>query len=169
MGGLEQTTGGTIRAVNQDLTNLDEDALAKFRRHYMGVVFQSFHLIPTMTAIENVAVPLELAGESDAFDRAQAELAAVGLGARANHYPNQMSGGEQQRVALARALAPRPEILLADEPTGNLDGTNGEAVMDLLFDLRDRHGATLIMVTHSPELASRCDRVIRLRDGRLDK
>lgn len=169
MGGLEQTTGGTIRAVNQDLTNLDEDALAKFRRHYMGVVFQSFHLIPTMTAIENVAVPLELAGESDAFDRAQAELAAVGLGARANHYPNQMSGGEQQRVALARALAPRPEILLADEPTGNLDGTNGEAVMDLLFDLRDRHGATLIMVTHSPELASRCDRVIRLRDGRLDQ
>jgi putative ABC transport system ATP-binding protein len=169
MGGLEQTTGGTIRAVNQDLTNLDEDALAKFRRHYMGVVFQSFHLIPTMTAIENVAVPLELAGESDAFDRAQAELAAVGLGARANHYPNQMSGGEQQRVALARALAPRPEILLADEPTGNLDGTNGEAVMDLLFDLRDRHGATLIMVTHSPELANRCDRVIRLRDGRLDK
>jgi putative ABC transport system ATP-binding protein len=169
MGGLEQTTGGTIRAVNQDLTNLDEDALAKFRRHYMGVVFQSFHLIPTMTAIENVAVPLELAGESDAFDRAQAELAAVGLGARANHYPNQMSGGEQQRVALARALAPRPEILLADEPTGNLDGTNGEAVMDLLFDLRDRHGATLIMVTHSPELANRCDRVIRLRDGRLDQ
>jgi len=169
MGGLEQTTGGTIRAVNQDLTNLDEDALAKFRRHYMGVVFQSFHLIPTMTAIENVAVPLELAGESDAFDRAQAELAAVGLGARANHYPNQMSGGEQQRVALARALAPRPEILLADEPTGNLDGTNGEAVMDLLFDLRDRHGATLIMVTHSPELANRCDRMIRLRDGRLDQ
>jgi putative ABC transport system ATP-binding protein len=135
----------------------------------MGVVFQSFHLIPTMTALENVAVPLELAGESDAFDRAQAELEAVGLGARADHYPNQMSGGEQQRVALARALAPRPEILLADEPTGNLDGTNGEAVMDLLFDLRDRHGATLIMVTHSPELANRCDRVIRLRDGRLDQ
>jgi putative ABC transport system ATP-binding protein len=169
MGGLEQATGGTISAVNQDLTNLDEDALAAFRRHHMGVVFQSFHLIPTMTALENVAVPLELAGERDAFDLAQAELEAVGLGARADHYPNQMSGGEQQRVALARALAPRPEILLADEPTGNLDGTNGEAVMDLLFDLRDRHGATLIMVTHSPELANRCDRVIRLRDGRLDQ
>ena len=122
-----------------------------------------------MTALENVAIPLELAGASDAFDRAQTELEAVGLGARADHYPNQMSGGEQQRVALARALAPRPEILLADEPTGNLDGTNGEAVMDLLFDLRDRHGATLIMVTHSPELANRCDRVIRLRDGRLDQ
>ncbi|WP_438959542.1 ABC transporter ATP-binding protein [Nereida sp.] len=169
IGGLEQATAGTISAVNQDLTNLDEDALAAFRRHHMGVVFQSFHLIPTMTALENVAVPLELAGETDAFDRAQAELEAVGLGARADHYPNQMSGGEQQRVALARALSPRPEILLADEPTGNLDGTNGEAVMDLLFDFRDRHGATLIMVTHSPELANRCDRVIRLRDGRLDQ
>jgi putative ABC transport system ATP-binding protein len=169
MGGLEQATGGTISAVNRDITNLDEDALAAFRRHHMGVVFQSFHLIPSMTALENVAVPLELARESDAFERAQAELEAVGLGERADHYPNQMSGGEQQRVALARAIASRPEILLADEPTGNLDGTNGEAVMDLLFDLRDRHGATLIMVTHSPELANRCDRVIRLRDGRLDQ
>ena len=134
----------------------------------MGVVFQSFHLIPTMTALENVATPLELAGVSDAFERAQAELDAVGLANRADHYPAQMSGGEQQRVALARAAAPRPKILLADEPTGNLDGANGQAVMDLLFHLRDRHGATLVLVTHADELAQRCDRVIRLRDGRLD-
>ncbi len=134
----------------------------------MGVVFQSFHLIPTMTALENVATPLELAGHKDAFDRAEAELDAVGLADRADHYPSQMSGGEQQRVALARASAPRPRLLLADEPTGNLDATNGTAIMDLLFGLRDRHGATLIMVTHSNELASRCDRVIRLRDGRID-
>jgi putative ABC transport system ATP-binding protein len=134
----------------------------------MGVVFQSFHLIPTMTALENVATPLELAGVADAFDRARAELESVGLGDRLDHYPAQMSGGEQQRVALARASAPRPAILLADEPTGNLDGVNGQAIMDLLFGLRDRHGATLILVTHAPELADRCDRVIRLRDGVLD-
>ena len=121
-----------------------------------------------MTALENVATPLELAGVSDAFDRAEAELKAVGLGDRVDHYPSQMSGGEQQRVALARASAPRPRLLLADEPTGNLDETNGQAIIDLLFDLRDRHGATLIMVTHSNELASRCDRVVRLRDGRID-
>jgi putative ABC transport system ATP-binding protein len=133
----------------------------------MGVVFQSFHLIPTMTALENVATPLELAGARDAFPRAEAELAAAGLSDRAGHYPGQMSGGEQQRVALARASAPRPRILLADEPTGNLDATNGTAIMDLLFDLRDRHGATLIMVTHAPELAARCDRVITLTDGRI--
>jgi putative ABC transport system ATP-binding protein len=133
----------------------------------MGVVFQSFHLIPTMTALENVATPLELAGARDAFPRAEAELAAVGLSDRAGHYPGQMSGGEQQRVALARASAPRPRILLADEPTGNLDATNGTAIMDLLFDLRERHGATLIMVTHAPELAARCDRVITLTDGRI--
>ncbi|MBQ4825214.1 MULTISPECIES: ABC transporter ATP-binding protein [unclassified Leisingera] len=168
MGGLEQATGGTITALGQDLTAMDEDALARFRRNNMGVVFQSFHLIPTMTALENVATPLELAGVKDAFDRAQAELEAVGLGHRAGHFPAQMSGGEQQRVALARALAPRPAILLADEPTGNLDETNGEAVMDLLFGLRDRYGATLVMVTHAPELAARCDRVVRLRDGRVD-
>ena len=167
MGGLEQATGGTITALGQDLTAMDEDALARFRRNNMGVVFQSFHLIPTMTALENVATPLELAGRRDAFEVALAELEAVGLGHRAGHFPAQLSGGEQQRVALARALAPRPEILLADEPTGNLDEANGAAVMDLLFDLRDRSGATLIMVTHAPELASRCDRVIRLRDGRL--
>jgi len=168
MGGLEMATGGTITALGRDLTDMDEDALARFRRDHMGVVFQSFHLIPTMTALENVATPLELAGHSDAFDRAEAELEAVGLGHRAGHYPTQMSGGEQQRVALARASAPRPDILLADEPTGNLDAANGQAIMDLLFDLRDRHGATLVLVTHSRELAQRCNRVIRLRDGRVD-
>ncbi|MEW2914276.1 ABC transporter ATP-binding protein [Leisingera sp. S132] len=168
MGGLEQATGGTVTALGQDLTAMDEDALARFRRNNMGVVFQSFHLIPTMTALENVATPLELAGVKDAFPRAQAELEAVGLGHRAGHFPAQMSGGEQQRVALARALAPRPAILLADEPTGNLDEANGAAVMDLLFGLRDRYGATLVMVTHAPELAARCDRVVRLRDGRVD-
>ncbi len=168
MGGLERATGGAVLALGQDLTAMDEDALAAFRRDHMGVVFQSFHLIPTMTALENVATPLELAGHADAFDRAAAELDAVGLGARAHHYPAQMSGGEQQRVALARAAAPRPRILLADEPTGYLDGVNGAAIMDLLFGLRDRHGATLVLVTHAPDLAARCDRVIRLRDGRLD-
>ncbi|WP_238364258.1 ABC transporter ATP-binding protein [Mesobacterium pallidum] len=168
MGGLERATGGTIMALGQDLGPMDEDALARFRRDNMGVVFQSFHLIPTMTALENVATPLELAGVRDAFDRAEAELEAVGLGARAGHYPSQMSGGEQQRVALARAAVTRPRLLLADEPTGNLDGVNGAAIIDLLFGLRDRYGATLVMVTHAPELASRCDRVISLRDGRLD-
>lgn len=168
MGGLEQATGGQITALGQNLTTMNEDQLALFRRDNMGVVFQSFHLIPTMTALENVATPLELAGIEDAFERAEAELKAVGLGHRAGHYPSQMSGGEQQRVALARASAPRPRILLADEPTGNLDETNGRAIMDMLFDLRDRHGATLIMVTHAPELAERCDREIRLRDGRIE-
>jgi len=168
MGGLEQATSGTITALGQDLTAMNEDQLALFRRDNMGIVFQSFHLIPTMTALENVATPLELAGARDAFDRAEAELRAVGLADRIDHYPSQMSGGEQQRVALARASAPRPRLLLADEPTGNLDETNGQAIIDLLFDLRDRHGATLVMVTHAPELAKRCDRVIRLRDGRVD-
>ncbi len=167
MGGLEQATSGSITALGHDLTTMDEDALARFRRDHMGVVFQSFHLIPTMTALENVATPLELAGARDAFDRAAAELETVGLASRANHYPTQMSGGEQQRVALARASAPRPHILLADEPTGNLDEANGTAIMDLLFGLRDRHGATLVLVTHSSELAARCDRVIRLRDGTI--
>jgi putative ABC transport system ATP-binding protein len=168
MGGLERATGGTITALGRDLTAMDEDGLARFRRDHMGVVFQSFHLIPTMTALENVATPLELAGVRDAFDRAAAELDSVGLGHRTGHYPSQLSGGEQQRVALARASATRPDILLADEPTGNLDERNGEAIMDLLFGLRDRHGATLVLVTHAPELTRRCDRVIRLRDGRLD-
>lgn len=167
MGGLERATGGSITVLGQDLTNMNEDALARFRRGHMGVVFQSFHLIPTMTALENVATPLELAGARDAFDRAEAELEAVGLAHRSGHYPSQMSGGEQQRVALARALVTRPEILLADEPTGNLDGANGQAIMDLLFALRDRHGATLVLVTHAPDLAARCDRVIELADGRI--
>ncbi|MFY0682792.1 MAG: ABC transporter ATP-binding protein [Thalassovita sp.] len=168
MGGLEQATSGQVTALGQDLTQMDEDQLARFRRGNMGIVFQSFHLIPTMTALENVATPLELAGHKDAFERAREELAAVGLSARADHYPAQMSGGEQQRVALARASAPRPRILLADEPTGNLDGVNGSAIIELLFDLRDRHGATLVLVTHAPELAQRCDRVIHLSDGRID-
>jgi putative ABC transport system ATP-binding protein len=167
MGGLERATGGAVAALGHDLTALDEDALARFRRDNMGVVFQSFHLIPTMTALENVAIPLELAGARDAHERAEAQLVAVGLGHRAGHYPGQLSGGEQQRVALARATAPHPKILLADEPTGNLDAANGAQIMDLLFDLRDRHGATLVMVTHAPELAERCDRVVRLTDGRI--
>ena len=167
MGGLDRATGGRVQVLGQDITNMNEDELARFRRAHMGVVFQSFHLIPTMTALENVATPLELAGAEDAFERAEAELVAVGLGSRTGHYPSQMSGGEQQRVALARAAAPRPAILLADEPTGNLDGSTGQAIMDLLFGLRDRYGATLILVTHAPELAERCDRTIRLEDGRI--
>ncbi|WP_170386008.1 ABC transporter ATP-binding protein [Ruegeria atlantica] len=167
MGGLEQATAGKITALGHDLTDMGEDALARFRRDTMGVVFQNFHLIPTMTALENVATPLELAGHRDAFDRAEAELHAVGLSHRRDHYPAQLSGGEQQRVALARASAPRPQILLADEPTGNLDETNGAAIVDLLFGLRDRHGATLVLVTHSHSLARKCDRVVRLRDGTI--
>ena len=167
MGGLERATAGRVEVLGHDLTALDEDALARVRRHHMGVVFQSFHLIPTMTALENVATPLELAGAADAFERAEAELQAVGLGDRVHHYPAQLSGGEQQRVALARAAAPRPEILLADEPTGNLDGVTGTQIMDLLFGLNARHAATLILVTHAPELAERCSRVIRLEDGRI--
>ncbi len=169
MGGLETATSGSITALGTDITHLGEDDLARFRQLNMGVVFQSFHLIPTMTALENVATPLELAGARDAFTRAEAELAAVGLADRATHYPAQMSGGEQQRVALARASVTRPKLLLADEPTGNLDETNGAAIIDMLFDLREQHGATLVMVTHSNELAARCDRVIRLRDGRIDQ
>ena len=167
MGGLERATGGQVMAMGQDLTALGEDALARVRREHMGVVFQSFHLIPTMTALENVATPLELAGKADAFERAAAELDAVGLGTRKDHYPSEMSGGEQQRVALARAAAPRPKILLADEPTGNLDATTGTVIMDLLFDLNARHGATLILVTHAPELAERCQRIVRLVDGEI--
>ncbi len=169
MGGLERATGGSVMALGHDLTAMNEDALARFRRDHMGVVFQSFHLIPTMTALENVATPLELAGVKDAFDRAEVELAQVGLGPRIGHYPAQMSGGEQQRVALARAAVTRPDILLADEPTGNLDGATGEAIIDLLFGLRDRHGATLVLVTHALELARRCDRTVRLRDGIIDE
>jgi putative ABC transport system ATP-binding protein len=167
MAGLERASAGRITAMGEDLSALDEDGLARFRRGRMGVVFQSFHLIPTLTALENVAVPLEIAGVSDAAERAAEELAAVGLAGRAGHYPAQMSGGEQQRVALARASAGRPRLLLADEPTGNLDQANGAAIMDLLFGLQERHGATLVMVTHAPELAARADRTVRMADGRL--
>ena len=169
MGGLERATGGQVLALGQELTTMNEDALARFRLSHMGVVFQSFHLIPTMTALENVATPLELAGARDAFDRAEAELRAIGLGARLDHYPSQMSGGEQQRVALARAAAPRPEILLADEPTGNLDGATGQVIMELMFNLRDKYGTTIVLVTHAPELAERCDRIVHLNDGRIDE
>ena len=167
MGGLDRATGGTVRAMGHDLGTMNEDGLARLRRAHVGVVFQSFHLIPTMTALENVATPLELAGRSDARARAREELAAMGLGARTDHYPAQLSGGEQQRVALARASAPRPELILADEPTGNLDSATGTTIIDLLFGLRDRHGATLVLVTHDPDLAARCDRVISLHDGRI--
>jgi len=167
MGGLERATGGTVSALGHDLSNMSEDALARLRRDNFGVVFQSFHLIPTMTALENVATPLELAGNPDAQDRAKEELEAVGLATRMHHYPSQLSGGEQQRVALARAAALRPAIVLADEPTGNLDSRTGAGIIDLLFGLRDRHGATLVMVTHAPELADRCDRIITLSDGRI--
>ena len=168
MAGLENASSGSVSVMGNDLTDMNEDQMARFRRDHMGVVFQSFHLIPTMTALENVATPLELAGDSEAFSKAEAELRAVGLGDRLDHYPAQMSGGEQQRVALARAAAPRPEILLADEPTGNLDSTNGQAIMEMLFDLRDRHGATLVLVTHDKGLAARCDRIIRLSDGNIE-
>ncbi|MEM7441244.1 MAG: ABC transporter ATP-binding protein [Pseudomonadota bacterium] len=165
--GLELATGGRVDVLGHDMTSMGEDALARFRRDHMGIVFQSFHLIPTMTALENVATPLELSGKADAFDRAASELEAVGLADRLHHYPAQLSGGEQQRVALARAAAPRPEIFLADEPTGNLDATNGQIIMDALFALRDKHDSTLVLVTHAPELAERCDRVVRLADGRI--
>lgn len=167
MAGLERATSGRVTALGQDLTAMDEDALARFRRGRMGIVFQSFHLVPTMTALENVALPLEIAGDAGAWPRAEAELRAVGLGHRLGHYPTEMSGGEQQRVALARAMAPRPALLLADEPTGNLDAANGAAIMDLLFGLQAEHGATLVLVTHAPELAARCDRVLQMADGRL--
>ena len=168
MAGLENASSGAVSVMGNDLTTMNEDHMARFRRDHMGVVFQSFHLIPTMTALENVATPLELAGDREAFSKAEAELRAVGLGDRLDHYPAQMSGGEQQRVALARAAAPRPEILLADEPTGNLDSTNGQAIMEMLFDLRDRHGSTLVLVTHDKGLAARCDRIIQLNDGKID-
>ena len=168
MGGLERATGGKVSALGRELIAMGEDALARFRRDHMGVVFQSFHLIPTMTALQNVATPLELAGVADAFQRAADELEAVGLDDRMDHFPAQMSGGEQQRVALARAAVVRPDVLLADEPTGNLDGATGTAIMELLFGLRDRYGATLVLVTHSLELAGRCDSVMRLNDGRIE-
>ena len=168
MAGLERPSAGRVQVAGQILQDMDEDALARFRRDHVGIVFQSFHLIPTMTALENVAMPLEFSGVRDAFAGAEAALGEVGLELRLRHYPSQLSGGEQQRVALARALVTRPDILLADEPTGNLDGTTGAAVVDLLFDLSARHGATLILVTHAADLADRCDRVVRLRDGHLE-
>lgn len=165
--GLERATTGQVAVLGQDLGNADEDTLARLRRARVGVVFQSFHLIPTMTALENVRVPLEIAGTPDAETRAADMLARVGLGDRAMHYPGQLSGGEQQRVALARALAPGPAVLLADEPTGNLDGTTGDAVTDLMFELADATGVTLVLVTHSATLAARCARQVRISDGRL--
>ena len=165
--GLERPSAGRIRVAGTDITNMGEDAAARFRRGRVGIVFQSFHLIPTMTALENVAVPLELNSAPDAWDRAAAELKAVGLGDRVHHYPGQLSGGEQQRVALARALGPRPQILFADEPTGNLDSANGEAIADLLFALNGERGATLFLVTHEDNLARRCQRMVRLESGRI--
>lgn len=165
--GLERPDKGSVRIAGEDITRMSEDQLARFRGRQIGIVFQAFHLISTMTALENVAVPLELAGAPDAFERAAAELKAVGLGARLDHYPGQLSGGEQQRVALARALAPRPAILVADEPTGNLDEATGNDIIDLLFALKRDRGTTLLLVTHDLGLAERCDRVIRLRAGHV--
>jgi len=167
LAGLEQPTTGSIRIAGQELSGLGEDALARLRRETIGIVFQAFHLIPTMTALENVAIPLELAGVRDAMARAEAGLRSVGLGHRLRHLPGTLSGGEQQRVALARAFAPRPRLLLADEPTGNLDRATGSAVMDLLWALRAEAGTTLLLITHDPALAARCDRVVTMADGRL--
>ena len=168
LAGLERPERGAVTIDGIRIEALDEDRLARFRGQRIGIVFQSFHLIPTMTALENVAVPLELAGRRDAFRRAEQELGAVGLGDRLAHYPAQLSGGEQQRTALARALAPDPAILVADEPTGNLDEATGRAVMDLIFATRRERGATLVLVTHDLQLAARCDRTIRLRSGLID-
>jgi putative ABC transport system ATP-binding protein len=168
LAGLERPDGGTVTVAGQDLGDLDEDGLARFRGRNIGIVFQSFHLVPTMTALENVAVPLELAGRRDAFARARDELAAVGLAERLSHYPAQLSGGEQQRVALARALAPDPAILVADEPTGNLDEATGASIVEMLFRLRKERGSTLVLVTHDMGLAARCDRTIRIRSGRIE-
>lgn len=165
--GLERPTSGTIHAAGLEISALSEDQLAGFRRHHVGIVFQNFHLVPTMTAIENVALPLELAGNRQAFDRAAAALLAVGLEARLQHYPAQLSGGEQQRVALARAFVGEPRLLLADEPTGNLDAATGAAIIRLLFDLHRRRGTTLLLITHDPALAEACDRIVELRDGRI--
>jgi putative ABC transport system ATP-binding protein len=168
MAGLERPDSGEVVVSGTPFNALDEDALARFRGRHVGIVFQSFHLIPTMTALENVAVPLELAGNADAAKRAAQELDSVGLGDRLHHYPTQLSGGEQQRVALARALAPDPTILVADEPTGNLDEATGKQIVDLLFTKHAERGMTLVLVTHDTSLAQRCDRVVRLRSGRID-
>ena len=163
--GLEQASSGKLEVAGADFSTLDEDALALARRGRIGIVLQAFHLLPTMTAQENVATPMELAGVKDAWERAGAELEAVGLGHRLTHYPTQLSGGEQQRVAIARALAPRPPLLFADEPTGNLDQSTGEAIIELLFARRAEAGATLVMITHDEDLAHRCQRIVRLADG----
>jgi putative ABC transport system ATP-binding protein len=165
--GLERPSTGSVRIAGSDFGALDEDGLALFRRRHIGIVFQAFHLIATMTALENVAVPLELAGIADAFDRAREGLKAVGLGERVEHYPGQLSGGEQQRVALARAFAAEPALLLADEPTGNLDAATGAAIVDLMFELRRKRDATLVLITHDLDLAARCDRTVRMLDGRI--
>ncbi len=169
MAGLERPDSGLVRVAGQDLGALGEDALAVFRGRRIGIVFQSFHLVPTMTARENVALPLELAGARDAFARAEAELRNVGLADRMDHYPAQLSGGEQQRVAIARAVAPDPAILVADEPTGNLDEGTGRSIVDLIFALRRERGATLVLVTHDLALATLCDRTVRLRAGRIEE
>ena len=165
--GLERVSSGEITIAGQHLNGLNEDRLALFRQKHVGIVFQDFHLVPTMTALENAAMPLEFAGRDDAFARARAELEAVGLGHRLDHYPGQLSGGEQQRVALARAFAPEPSILLADEPTGNLDGETGQRVMELLFSLKERCNTTMMLVTHQPELAEKCSRSIHMQDGNI--
>jgi putative ABC transport system ATP-binding protein len=165
--GLERVTDGRVSVHGIDYATLDEDGLARLRAANIGIVFQSFHLVPTMTALENVALPLEFLGRDDAFATSRAALAGVGLSHREAHFPGQLSGGEQQRVALARALAPRPSLILADEPTGNLDLTTGAQVMDLLFELKARTAATLLLITHDRSLAKRCDRVVSLADGRI--
>ncbi len=167
--GLEPATGGDIRCVDHDLRKLNEDQLARYRRDHVGIVFQGFHLVPTMTALENVAIPLEFSGRTDAFEKAQVQLENVGLGHRLSHYPGQLSGGEQQRVALARSFVTEPDILLADEPTGSLDQATGHMVLDLMFELKERSGTTLIMVTHSNELARRCSHLVSLADGLIDE
>lgn len=167
LAGLERPSAGSIRVSDCDLSCLDEDALARFRREHVGIIFQSFHLIPTMTALENAALPLEFAGELDALDRAQAALEATGLGQRLGHFPSQLSGGEQQRVAIARAIVARPSLILADEPTGNLDRDTGGRVMDLLFGLQQELGTTLVLVTHDEALARRCERSLSMIDGRF--
>ncbi len=165
IGGLERATGGEIVVAGHSLSGLDEDALARIRSQTIGIVFQSFHLVPTMTALENVALPLEFRGAGNARDKARVALAEVGLAQRFEHYPAQLSGGEQQRVALARALVTEPRLLLADEPTGNLDGATGRQVIELMFALGRKHGTTLVLVTHDERLADRCERVVRMADG----
>ncbi|MXO85772.1 ATP-binding cassette domain-containing protein [Altererythrobacter aurantiacus] len=167
LSGLERASGGNLEVAGKNFATLDEDALALARRGRIGIVLQAFHLLPTMTALENVATPMELAGMEDARERAMAELEAVGLGHRTGHYPQQLSGGEQQRVAIARALAPRPMLVFADEPTGNLDQKTGETIVDLLFARRKEMGATMLVITHDPDLAAHCERIITLEDGRI--